>query len=97
VTPNLRNIDLGRRVSFVVELEGSDWTIAEVRRTLGAISGLDLLEVSNDGGSEYLVIAGRPVAVGAAVNALAVQPRERSRVLTRLRSEFGIDLRADQD
>jgi hypothetical protein len=79
----------------VVELQGTDWTMAEVRRTLVGIAGLDSLEIRTEAGAEYLAMAGKPMAIAAAVDALAVQPRERTRVLTRLRTEFGIDLRTD--
>ncbi len=90
----IQSVDLSRRVTFVVRLEGTDWTVAEVRRTLRGIEGLDLLEVRTDDEAEYLAIAGKPVAVGAAVAVLDVAPEERVRVLSRLRAEFGITLPA---
>lgn len=90
----IQSVDLSRRVAFVVRLAGTDWTVAEVRRTLRGIEGLDLLEVRTDGNGEFLAIAGKPVAVGAAVAVLDVAPEERVRVLSRLRAEFGISLPA---
>lgn len=88
----VQSVDLSRRVGFVVRLEGSDWSTTEVVRTLGGIGGIEVIELREADGAEELVIAGRPVAVAAAVRALAVDPVDRVRVLTRLHADFGITL-----
>jgi regulation of enolase protein 1 (concanavalin A-like superfamily) len=88
----VQSVDLSQLVSFVVRLEGSDWTTTEVVRTLHGVGGLEILEVRSSDAAEELAIAGKPVAVAAAVRLLAVEPSDRIRVLSRLHSEFGINL-----
>jgi hypothetical protein len=62
-----------------VRLEGDDWTIAEVLRTVGPLAERVLIDLSGGADGEYLTLRGTPRSMQAVLAHLPVAPEDELR------------------
>lgn len=66
-----------------VRLTGDGWTMTEVIRTLGKLSGQVMIDLTELSDGEYLTMRGTPAAMLAVIEMLPVDPEDSARVRRR--------------
>jgi hypothetical protein len=79
-----------------VRLEGSDWTVTEVLRTIGNHAERVLIDLSEESDGEYLTLRGTPRAMYAVISMLPVAPDDQVRFRRKFANHI-IDLSNSSD
>ena len=73
-----------RREGCDVRLQGEDWTVVEVLRSLGQLSSRITFELRDMKDGTHLLAAGSPDALVGVLMAMPIVAEDRNRVLRRL-------------
>lgn len=66
-----------------VRLAGDGWTMTEVIRTIGSLSGRVMIDLTESRDGEYLTMRGTPAAMLAVIEMLPVDPEDSERIRRR--------------